>query len=84
MALDCCGALGGGGCGGILGCSSSSSVVVLSLLSEVSPVGEGPLAAQQVCQDGRGPQSAGWSGTGVAGCSSRSTSWHQYFLFDAL
>ena len=39
---------------------------------------------QQVCQDGRGPHSVGRSGSGVAGWRRQSTSWHQYFLFDAL
>ncbi len=59
MVLDCCGAWGGGGRDGILGFSLSLSVVVSSSLSEVSPVGEGPLAARRAFQDGRGPQSAG-------------------------
>jgi hypothetical protein len=80
VALGCCDAWGRGG---VLGCSFLSSAVVSSLLPEVSPFGGGPLVARHACQDGRGPQSAGCSGTGVAGCNSRSTSWHQYFSFDA-
>ncbi len=54
-----------------------------SLLSEVSPFGGGPLVAWRACQDGRGLQFAGRSGTGVAGCNSWSTSWHTYFSIDA-
>jgi len=80
VASNCCDAWGRGG---VLGCSSSSSAVVSSLLSEVSPFGGGPLVARRACQDGKGPQSAGRSGTGVAGCNSQSTSRHQYFSFDA-
>jgi hypothetical protein len=72
----------GVGCGawgrsGVLGCSSSSSSVVSSSLSEVSSFGVDPLVARRACQDGKGPQSAGRSGVGVLGCNSRSTSWFQ-------
>jgi hypothetical protein len=65
VASDCCDAWGRGG---VLGCYSLSSAVVSSLLSEVSPFGGGPLVERRACQDGRGPQSAGHSGTCVAGC----------------
>jgi hypothetical protein len=81
---DCCGVQGGGGgCGGALRCPLSLSVVVLLLLSGISSVGGEPAATGRACQDGRGPQSAGWSGSGIEeGWRSQSTSWHQYFLFD--
>ena len=79
MVLDCCDAWG---CSGVLGCSSSSSVVVSLSLLEVSSFGGDSLVARRACQDGKGPQSAGRFGTGVVGCNSRSTSWHQYFSFD--
>ena len=80
MASNCCNVWG---CGGVLGCSSLSSAVVSSLLSEVSPFGGGPLVARRACQNGKGPQSADRSGPGVAVCNSRSRSWHQFFSFDA-
>ncbi len=58
---------GGGNRGGMLGLSSSlSSNVLLSLLGE-SLVGGHPAVAQRACQDGRGPQSLGRSGSGVEG-----------------
>ena len=66
LRLDCCGA---GGRSGVLGCSSSLSLVVSSLLSEVSPFGVDLLVARRACQDGKGPQSAGHSGIGVSGCN---------------
>ena len=75
MALDCCCAWGRSG---VLGCSSSSSSVVSSSLSdEVSSFGVDPLVVRRACQDGKGPQSAGRSGVGVLGCNSQSTSWFQ-------
>jgi hypothetical protein len=61
-----------------------SSLVVSSSLSESSTFGVDPLVARRACQDGKGPQSAGRSGVGVLGCNSWSTSWFQYFSFDAL
>ncbi len=81
MVLDCCGA---GGRSGVLGCSSSLSLVVSSSLLEVSPFGVDLLVVRRACQDGKGPQSAGRSGIGASGSNSRSTSWFQKFSFDAL
>ena len=46
-------------------------------------VGELPVVLRWACQDRRGPRSVGRSGSGVAGWRRRSTSWHQYFSFDA-
>ncbi len=43
------------GCGGVVGCFSSLSVVVSSLLSEVSSVHGDLVVARQACQDGKGP-----------------------------
>ena len=59
--------LGGGGGGGTLGGSSSLSVGISSLLLPVTLlVGEFPVVLRWACQDGRGPQSVGRSGSGVA------------------
>ncbi len=59
-------------------------VPCLCLWLGISLVGKWLAAARQACQDRRGPQSAGWFGSGIEGWMSQSTSWHQYFLFDAL
>jgi hypothetical protein len=58
---------GGGGCGDTFCCPLCLSVVVSSSLLGISSVGEWPAIARRACQDGRGPQSAGWSGSGVEG-----------------
>ena len=58
---------GGGGRGGSLGLSSSVSSNGSSSLSLESLVGERPAAVQCACQDGRGPQSLGRSGSGGEG-----------------
>ena len=77
--------LGGEGCGGALGGSlvlsvGASLLVLLGLLS-----GGGWLdVLRRAFQDGRGPQSASRSKSGVVGWRRQSTSWVQYFLFDAL
>ena len=58
---------GGGDCGGTCVSSSVLSSNVLTLLSWGSLVGWCPAAARRACQDGRGPQSSGQSGSGVGG-----------------
>jgi len=58
---------GGGDCGGTCVSSSVSSSNVSSSLSWGSLVGRRPAAARRACQDVRGPQSLGGSGSGVDG-----------------
>ena len=58
---------GGGDCGGTCESSSVSFSDVSSSLSWESLVGRCPAAAQRACQDGRGHQSSGRSGSGVEG-----------------
>jgi hypothetical protein len=60
--------LGGRGCGGALGGSLVLSVGVSSLLLIGVPLGDVWLdVLRRACQDGRGPQSAGRSGSSVVG-----------------
>jgi hypothetical protein len=65
---------GGGDRGGALGLSSLLSSNVSLSLSGESLVGGCPDVARRACQDGRGPQSSGWSGSGVEGWRRRLTS----------
>ncbi len=58
---------GGGDCGGTCVSSSVLSLNVLPSLLWGSLVGQRPAAARRACQDVRGPQSSGRSGSDVEG-----------------